>query len=189
MSGGTRGLPGKDWHVGHIEPNVKGTPRMGPGAGPEEVGSNLLAQPAQDNRKLGHRKATKDQLEWMGRVEKSGQKTAVKDTEKAAVKAGEKAAVKAGEKTAVKAGEKAAVKGLEKVGAKSGGGALGRLAPGVGVAVAAGFAADRHKDGHHGQAALEWASGVASTVPGVGTVASVALDGINAVFDAFGVNF
>jgi len=120
---------GKDWHVGHIEPNVKGTPRMGPGAGPEDMGSNLFAQPAQDNRKLGHRKATKDQLEWMGRVEKSGQKTAVKDTEKAAVKAGEKAAVKAGEKTAVKAGEKAAVKGLEKVGAKSGGGALGKLAP------------------------------------------------------------
>jgi len=120
---------------------------------------------------------------------KAGEKTAVKGTEKAAVKAVDKATVKAVEKTAVKAAEKAAVKAGEKVGAKSVGGALGKLAPGVGMAVAAGFAADRHKDGHHGQAALEWASGVASTVPGVGTVASVALDGINALFDAFGVNF
>ena len=106
------GLKGKTWHVGHIVPNVKGTPRMGPGAGPEDMGSNLFAQPAHDNRKLGHKTATEAELQWVGR--KGTERATVKAGEKAAFKAGEQAAVKGAENAAVKAGEQAAVKGAEK---------------------------------------------------------------------------
>ena len=43
------GLPGKNWHVGHIVPNEKGTGRD---IGPEDLGWNLMALDAQDNRRL-----------------------------------------------------------------------------------------------------------------------------------------
>jgi hypothetical protein len=38
------GLPGARWHVGHAEPNAPGSARSGRGAGPEDLGWNLLAQ-------------------------------------------------------------------------------------------------------------------------------------------------
>jgi len=48
-----RGLLGGTWHVGHIRPNVPGTPRESPGAGPEDMGINFFAQHRHDNQKLG----------------------------------------------------------------------------------------------------------------------------------------
>jgi len=207
------GLPGKRWHVGHIEPNVKGTPRSGRGAGAEDVGSNLFAQPSYDNRRLSHNTVSQAELKHSGRLPKgmgspaikNGEKTttkavekgaakgleksAVKGAEKAAVKGLEKAVVKGVEKGAAKGLEKAAVKGIEKGAVKAGGSALSKLAPGLGMAVAVAFAADRHNDGHHGQAAMEYASGVASNVPVFGTAAALAIDGANFVFDMFDMHF
>merc|ERR1712136_466801 len=101
-----------------------------------------------------------------------------------AVKSAEKGAVKAVEKGAVKAVEKGAVKAVEKGAAH-----LAKWAPGAGLAVGAYFAHERHQDGHHGQAALEALAGAASVVPVVGTAASLAIDGANFLFDAFGLNF
>jgi len=67
------------------------------------------------------------------------------------------------------------------MGAKMTGKALGKSAmkklPGVGVAAGAYFAAERAEAGDYIGAAMEFASGAVSLVPGIGTAASVAIDG------------
>ncbi|HIE58801.1 MAG TPA: hypothetical protein EYP82_02460, partial [Hydrogenothermaceae bacterium] len=66
-------------------------------------------------------------------------------------------------------------------GTKMAGKALGRSAmkklPGVGVAAGAYFAAERAEAGDYIGAAMEFASGAVSLIPGMGTAASVAIDG------------
>jgi hypothetical protein len=66
-------------------------------------------------------------------------------------------------------------------GVKLGGKALAKSAmkklPFVGVAAGAAFAYDRASDGDYMGAAMEFASGAVSMIPGVGTAASVAIDG------------
>ena len=114
-------------------------------------------------------------------------KSATKVGEKAATKAGEKGAVKAGEKVAakgaVKAGEKVAAKGVGKVGAKAVGKSLLKKIPGVSLLAGGVFAAQRAMTGDFTGAGLELASGVAGTVPGLGTAASVGLDATLAARD------
>jgi hypothetical protein len=65
-------------------------------------------------------------------------------------------------------------------GVKMGGKALGKSAmkklPFVGVAAGAAFAIDRAQDGDFIGAAMEFASGAVSMIPGIGTAASVAID-------------
>lgn len=107
-------------------------------------------------------------------------KDAAKAGEKEAVKVGEKGAVKAGEKAAVKAGEKVGGKLLAKEGAKVGAKALGKSIlkkiPGVGILAGGAFAAQRAMQGDWLGAGGELLSGVAGTIPGVGTAASAAID-------------
>lgn len=113
----------------------------------------------------------------LGKLFKKG---AVPASEKAAVKAGEKGAVKAGEKAAVKAGEKVGGKALAKAGAKAGAKAIGKSVlkklPLIGLAAGIGFGIQRAMKGDYTGAAGEVLSGAASTIPGVGTAASVAID-------------
>ena len=66
---------------------------------------------------------------------------------------------------------KTSVKALSKGAAKMG----SKLVPGVGLAVGAGFAAKRAADGDYIGALGEAASGIASTVPGIGTAAALAI--------------
>lgn len=94
----------------------------------------------------------------------------------AAEDVGEKAAAKAGEKQAVKVGEKAAVKAGTKVAGKTVLKSVLKKIPIVGALAGLGFAVARAAKGDWTGAAMEAASGVASTIPGAGTAASLALD-------------
>lgn len=89
-------------------------------------------------------------------------------------------AVKATEKVGIKSAEKIGMKSVGKLGisglAKAGGKGLLKKIPGVGLIAGAGFAADRFKDGDYLGALGELASGVASTLPGIGTAVSMAID-------------
>ena len=79
-----------------------------------------------------------------------------------------------------KTGGKIGGKGLAKVLGKS----LLKKIPLIGLAAGAGFAIDRMMDGDFKGAGLEALSGLASTVPGIGTAASVGIDGLLAARDA-----
>ncbi len=105
-------------------------------------------------------------------LEKIGLKTATKTGAKAATKA----AVKAGTKAAVKTGAKAATKGAGK--------SLLKKIPGVGLLAGLGFGAMRAFNGDWKGALGEVASGAASTIPGVGTAASMAIDAGLVIRDA-----
>lgn len=88
------------------------------------------------------------------------------------MKAAGSAAGTAGESLA-STGAKVAGKTALKAGAKG----LGKLIPGVGLALGAYGAYSRAKDGDYLGATLEGLSGIASLVPGLGTAASLALQG------------
>lgn len=107
-------------------------------------------------------------------------KTGAKATEKVGAKVAEKAAVKGGEKLAekgaVKVAEKAGLKAVEKVGAKSLGKTILKKIPIVGALAGIGFALQRASEGDWLGAAGEVASGVASTIPGIGTAVSAGID-------------
>jgi hypothetical protein len=98
-------------------------------------------------------------------------------------KAIEKGATKAGEKTAVKAGEKVAAKGVAKVGAKAVGKSLLKKIPGVSILAGGAFAAQRAMQGDFLGAGGELLSGVAGSIPGIGTAASVGIDAALAARD------
>ena len=59
------GLSGSQVHVGHITPNRRGTNRYN---GREDRARNLMAQPASDNIRLGHRKVSKSEMKYYGRT-------------------------------------------------------------------------------------------------------------------------
>lgn len=103
--------------------------------------------------------------------------------EKGTTKAAEKGAAKAGEKTAIKAGEKVAAKGVAKTGAKAVGKSLLKKIPGVSILAGGAFAAQRAMQGDWIGAGGELLSGIAGTVPGVGTAASVGIDAALAARD------
>ena len=58
------GLPGSNWHVGHIYPNEAGSGRD---KGDEDLGWNLKALDRYDNIKLGNAKVPDDMLEFWHR--------------------------------------------------------------------------------------------------------------------------
>merc|ERR1712070_247471 len=58
------GLVGKRWNVGHIEPNE---PKSKRDKGPEDLGQNLMAQSARDNRTLGNKRVSKEELAYYHR--------------------------------------------------------------------------------------------------------------------------
>jgi hypothetical protein len=70
-----------------------------------------------------------------------------------------------------KAAEKSGIKIIGKVGAK-----IAAKIPGVGIVIGSAFAIDRLMRGDYTGAGLEFTSGILSTIPVVGTAASVALD-------------
>ena len=87
------------------------------------------------------------------------------------------AAVKAGTATTTKTvAKKAGTKGIAKLGAKAVGKSLLKKIPIIGLLAGIGFGLQRAMDGDFAGAALELASGAASTIPGLGTAASVAID-------------
>ena len=69
-----------------------------------------------------------------------------------------------------------AKEGLEKIATKGGGKLLAKKIPLVGLVLGTAFAVDRAAKGDMAGAAMEFLSGAASTVPGWGTAASVAID-------------
>lgn len=89
-----------------------------------------------------------------------------------------KAMTKPAEKVAVKGIEKGLTKGAAKLGAK----ALGKI-PGVGLLTGAAFGIDRLLKGDLLGAAGELTSGIASTVPGIGTGVSLGIDAALAARD------
>jgi hypothetical protein len=99
-------------------------------------------------------------------------KNAGKATEKAGAKAGAKATEKVGVKAAEKTGVKLATKTLGKAGLKS----LVKKLPLIGALAGIGFGIQRAMEGDYLGAAGEVASGIASTVPGVGTIVSAGID-------------
>jgi hypothetical protein len=107
---------------------------------------------------------------------KAGESIASKVAPKVAEKGVEKVAVK----TTEKAAEKAVVKTTEKVVAKTAAKGLGKSIlkkiPIIGALAGIGFAIQRAAEGDYVGAAGEVASGVASTIPGIGTAASAAID-------------
>jgi len=95
-----------------------------------------------------------------------------KNAGKATEKAGAKATEKAGAKVAEKTGGKLAAKTLGKTGLKS----LVKKLPLIGALAGIGFGIQRAMEGDYLGAAGEVASGIASTVPGVGTIVSAGID-------------
>jgi hypothetical protein len=82
---------------------------------------------------------------------------------------------------------KAGMKIGAKFGAKAGGKLLGKqfakAIPGLGMIIGVIDAVSQAAEGDWGQAGLALASGVASTIPGVGTAVSIGLDAVNAGID------
>ena len=123
---------------------------------------------------------TVDDFAGKTRLQKDGMKVLAKTDVKNAAKHGGKVvrkfmAKKAGAKVAAKAGMKAAGKVIGK--------SLLKKVPVIGLGVGAKFAYDRAKENDYVGAAGEIASGVASMIPGPGTVASLGIDGALAVKD------
>lgn len=83
---------------------------------------------------------------------------------------------KAGESAAEKGLGKTAEKGLAKVAGKTALKSLVKKIPGIGVLAGLGFGIQRAFAGDFTGAAMEVASGIAGTVPGVGTAASLGID-------------
>ena len=83
---------------------------------------------------------------------------------------------KAAKDQLAKQGGKIGGKNIGKLGAKTLGKSLLKKIPGVGLLAGVGFGLQRALKGDFAGAALELASGAASTIPGLGTAASVALD-------------
>ena len=97
---------------------------------------------------------------------------------------GARAAGRLGAAIGMKVGGKSAAKLGAKVGGKALAGMVGKKLPfGLGLAVAGGFAADRFGKGDVVGGIGEILSGLAATVPGVGTAASVGIDGLLAARD------
>jgi len=97
---------------------------------------------------------------------------------------GARAAGRLGAAVGMKVGGKAAAKMGAKVGAKTLAGVVGKKLPfGLGLAVAGGFAADRFGKGDVVGGIGEILSGLAATIPGVGTAASLGIDGLLAARD------
>ncbi|CAF2669641.1 unnamed protein product [Rotaria sp. Silwood2] len=106
---------------------------------------------------------------------------------KTALKAGEKVTMKTSEKLAVKVVEKVASKGTVKFVGKTSGKLVKKL-PYVGVVVGIAFGLWRIVDDaedwqSYALAAGELSSGVISIVPGIGTIASTAIDAGLLAFD------
>ncbi len=76
----------------------------------------------------------------------------------------------------LKAAQQTTGKLLAKEGSKFAGKAASKLMPGVGLAFGIKYAADEFEKGNYGRATFEMLSGVASLVPGIGTLASAAID-------------
>ena len=92
---------------------------------------------------------------------------------------GARAATRLGAGLGMKMGGKAGAKLGARVGAKALGGVVGKKLPfGLGLAVAGGFAAERFGKGDVVGGIGEILSGLAAVVPGVGTAASLGLDGL-----------
>ena len=115
---------------------------------------------------------------------KSGTKVAtkavMKETGKVVTGAAAQSAVKAGTATATKTVTKnvgkTAAKTVGKTAAKTAGKSLVKKIPGVGLLAGLYFAGEKLLEGDFAGAGLEIASGAASTIPGVGTAASLAID-------------
>lgn len=86
------------------------------------------------------------------------------------------AAVKSAEKAAAKAAQKGGVKAAGKVATKALGKSLLKKLPLIGLAAGIGFGIQRAMKGDVTGAMGEVLSGAASTIPGIGTAASVAID-------------
>ena len=103
----------------------------------------------------------------------AGRKTASKILKK---KVGKEVGEKIAKEGAEKIGQKIAQKGVKKGIKKGLGTTLAKKVPLLGLGLGAVFAAQRAMAGDFAGAALELASGAASTVPGLGTAAAVAID-------------
>ena len=87
-----------------------------------------------------------------------------------------RAGTRAGTRAATRLGARAGTKGAAKIGAKALGKGLLKKIPLIGLGAGLLFAAERAMAGDLTGAALEAASGAASTIPGFGTAASVGID-------------
>lgn len=108
-----------------------------------------------------------------GLIAVAGKKTAGKILKK---KVGKEVGEKIAKEGAEKVGKKLVKTGVKKGVKKGLGKALAKKVPLLGLGLGAVFAAQRAMQGDFAGAALELASGAASTVPGLGTAASVAID-------------
>ena len=122
----------------------------------------------------GGKKAAKGATKSISKVAKSGTKLV-----KGASKAGKALLKKGAKKIAAKVGGKA----IAKVGAKALGKGLLKKIPFVGMGAGLLFAGQRLMAGDFKGAMMEAASGIASTIPGVGTAVSVGLDAALAAKD------
>jgi len=91
-------------------------------------------------------------------------------------KIGKEGAEKIAKEGAEKVGKQIAKTGIKKAAKKGLGKAVAKKIPLLGLGLGAVFAAQRAMAGDFAGAAMELASGAASTVPGLGTAASVAID-------------
>lgn len=106
----------------------------------------------------------------------SGAKAAESTVASTATKAAESAVADTAAKTVESAAAKAGTETLAKAGEKSLGKSIAKKIPLLGLGMGAVFAAQRAARGDWTGAALEMASGVASTLPGWGTAGSIAID-------------
>jgi hypothetical protein len=105
-------------------------------------------------------------------------KSVSKAVGESAIVQGAKSVGKSGMEMLGKGGSKGVEKGGAKALEKTAGKSLLKKIPGVGLAIGGALAVDRAIDGDLVGATGELASGLASLVPGVGTIASLAIDGL-----------
>lgn len=144
-----------------------------------------------DQHRTTIKTSVKGVLKTIRNIVKSAEKFAAKMFDKlalkASLKAGEKITMKTSEKVAIKVVEKVATKGTMKFVGKTAGKLVKKL-PYINVAVGLAFGLWRIVDDSedwqsYALAAGEVSSGVVSIVPGIGTIASTAIDAGLLAFD------
>jgi hypothetical protein len=112
-------------------------------------------------------------LKWLGATAAGGWVGSKLTSAKNVIKKAGKSISRVGAKAISKVGGTAVVKTIAKVGGKS----IVKKIPLIGLVAGAGFGIDRAIDGDYLGALGEIASGAASIIPGLGTAASVGIDG------------
>ncbi len=149
-------------------------PGLGGSLGKKLLGKGATKGVTKGATKVATKKVAQEGLEVGA---KKGTKAVTKKVAQEGLEVGAKKGTKAvTKKVAQEGGEQLLKAGVKKGIGKGLGKSVLKKLPGIGLLMGAGFAAHRAMKGDWSGAGLELASGAASTIPGLGTAASLAID-------------